>query len=184
MLGADTVYERFDEERYGAILAYHQTILAPPCGCLNHLVRLAHQPLCLPHRTTRFIYDFISYPFGLYTTTVISGIVRSNASLNITFGWSVVIKCVLIHEIEPQWSDPPIPACFLCRDNRWRIRRRLSWSQVQPDSRATPPIYFRIYLVWPLLDAQAARWSFRRHVWDLFDFRPVWGAWSLARPRV
>ena len=115
MLGADTIYERFDEERYGAVLAYHQTVLAPPCGCLNHLVRVSHQPLSLPHRTTRFIYDFISYPFGLYTTTVISGIVPSNASLNITFGWSVVIKCVPIHEIEPQWSDLPIPACFLCQ---------------------------------------------------------------------
>ena len=115
MLGADTVYERFDEERYGAVLAYHQTVLAPPCGRLNHLVRVSHQPLSLPHRTTRFIYDFISYPFGLYTTTVISGIVPSNASLNITFGWSVVIKCVPIHEIEPQWSDLPIPACFLCQ---------------------------------------------------------------------
>ncbi|KAF8501272.1 metabolite transporter [Gautieria morchelliformis] len=36
-----------------------------------------------------FIYDFISYPFGLYTTTVLGNIVPADASFGVSLGWSV-----------------------------------------------------------------------------------------------
>lgn len=41
---------------------------------------------------TWFIYDWISYPFGLYTSTILTGVEPANASLTISLGWSVVIN--------------------------------------------------------------------------------------------
>ncbi|KAJ7760749.1 MFS Git1p-related glycerophosphoinositol and glycerophosphocholine permease [Mycena maculata] len=41
---------------------------------------------------TWFIYDFITYPFGIYSTTVVDIITDSNASLSVVFGWNVVIN--------------------------------------------------------------------------------------------
>jgi hypothetical protein len=41
---------------------------------------------------TWFIYDFITYPFGIYTTTITNNITGGNTSLSVVFGWNVVIK--------------------------------------------------------------------------------------------
>ncbi|KAM5538502.1 hypothetical protein V8D89_007835 [Ganoderma adspersum] len=41
---------------------------------------------------TWFIYDFITYPFGLYSSTVTDTITGGNTSLSVVFGWSVVIN--------------------------------------------------------------------------------------------
>ncbi|KAF8583045.1 MFS Git1p-related glycerophosphoinositol and glycerophosphocholine permease [Ramaria rubella] len=41
---------------------------------------------------TWFIYDFITYPFGLYSSTVLDSVEPANASLAIVFGWNVVIN--------------------------------------------------------------------------------------------
>ncbi|KAI0329084.1 metabolite transporter [Cubamyces sp. BRFM 1775] len=45
---------------------------------------------------TWFIYDFITYPFGLYTSTVTNTITGGNDSLSVVFGWSVVINLFYI----------------------------------------------------------------------------------------
>jgi len=39
-----------------------------------------------------FVYDFITYPFGLYGSTVLSSVVPATASLAVVFGWNVVIN--------------------------------------------------------------------------------------------
>ncbi|KAH9917111.1 metabolite transporter [Epithele typhae] len=41
---------------------------------------------------TWFIYDFITYPFGLYSSTVTNIITGSDATLVVVFGWAVVIN--------------------------------------------------------------------------------------------
>jgi len=38
-----------------------------------------------------FIYDFITYPFGIYSSTVVDTITNNNASLSVVFGWNIVI---------------------------------------------------------------------------------------------
>jgi MFS family permease len=43
-----------------------------------------------------FIYDFITYPFGLYSSTITDAVVGKNASLTVVFGWSVVINLFYI----------------------------------------------------------------------------------------
>lgn len=44
----------------------------------------------------QFIYDFITYPFGIYSSTVVNGIIGDKSSLYVTFGWNVVIKSVIL----------------------------------------------------------------------------------------
>jgi MFS family permease len=39
-----------------------------------------------------FIYDFITYPFGLYSSTITDAVTGGSSSLTIVFGWSVVIN--------------------------------------------------------------------------------------------
>lgn len=39
-----------------------------------------------------FIYDFIMYPFGIYSSTVINNITGGSSSLSIVLAWSVVIN--------------------------------------------------------------------------------------------
>ncbi|CAG7846966.1 Probable metabolite transport protein C1271.09 [Serendipita indica DSM 11827] len=41
---------------------------------------------------TWFLYDFIAYPFGLYSSTVVDSIIGSTNSLVVIFGWAVVIN--------------------------------------------------------------------------------------------
>jgi len=41
---------------------------------------------------TWFIYDFITYPFGIYSSTVIDSIIGDTDSLYVVFGWNVVIN--------------------------------------------------------------------------------------------
>ncbi|KAI6133564.1 major facilitator superfamily domain-containing protein [Pisolithus croceorrhizus] len=38
-----------------------------------------------------FIYDFITYPFGIYASTITNNVTGGNSSLTVVFGWSVVI---------------------------------------------------------------------------------------------
>ncbi|KAL7279070.1 metabolite transporter [Trametes coccinea BRFM310] len=45
---------------------------------------------------TWFLYDFITYPFGLYSSTVTNTITGGNDSLTVVFGWSVVINLFYI----------------------------------------------------------------------------------------
>lgn len=40
-----------------------------------------------------FIYDFISYPFGIYSSVITSSIIKDKHDLVQTFGWSTVITC-------------------------------------------------------------------------------------------
>ncbi|KAL0954582.1 hypothetical protein HGRIS_003542 [Hohenbuehelia grisea] len=41
---------------------------------------------------TWFLYDFIVYPFGLYSSTVVNNITGGNNSLTVILGWNVVIN--------------------------------------------------------------------------------------------
>ncbi|KAI0251158.1 metabolite transporter [Lactifluus subvellereus] len=41
---------------------------------------------------TWFIYDFITYPFGIYSSTIVDTITGSNTSLSVVFGWATVIN--------------------------------------------------------------------------------------------
>jgi MFS family permease len=41
---------------------------------------------------TWFIYDFITYPFGIYSSTVVDTITGGNTSLSVVFGWATVIN--------------------------------------------------------------------------------------------
>ncbi|KAN0127352.1 Major facilitator superfamily domain containing protein [Lactarius tabidus] len=41
---------------------------------------------------TWFIYDFITYPFGIYSSTVVNTITGGNDSLSVVFGWATVIN--------------------------------------------------------------------------------------------
>ena len=41
---------------------------------------------------TWFIYDFITYPFGLYSSTITNNITGGSDSLTVVFGWATVIK--------------------------------------------------------------------------------------------
>ncbi|EIW83999.1 MFS Git1p-related glycerophosphoinositol and glycerophosphocholine permease [Coniophora puteana RWD-64-598 SS2] len=43
-----------------------------------------------------FIYDFITYPFGIYSSTITDAITGGNSSLSVVFGWSVVINLFYI----------------------------------------------------------------------------------------
>lgn len=39
-----------------------------------------------------FLYDIISYPFGIYSSTIVDSIIGDTNSLTVIFGWSVVIN--------------------------------------------------------------------------------------------
>lgn len=41
---------------------------------------------------TWFIYDFITYPFSIYSSTVVDTITGNSSALSIVFGWNVVIN--------------------------------------------------------------------------------------------
>jgi len=43
-----------------------------------------------------FIYDFITYPFGLYSSTITDAVIGKSSSLAVVFGWSVVINLFYI----------------------------------------------------------------------------------------
>ncbi|KAG2053121.1 MFS general substrate transporter [Suillus hirtellus] len=43
-----------------------------------------------------FIYDFITYPFVLYSSTITDTVTGGNSSLTVVFGWSVVINLFYI----------------------------------------------------------------------------------------
>jgi len=41
---------------------------------------------------TWFIYDFITYPFGIYSSIVVNDITGGSSALSVVFGWNVVIN--------------------------------------------------------------------------------------------
>ncbi|PCH42143.1 MFS Git1p-like glycerophosphoinositol and glycerophosphocholine permease [Wolfiporia cocos MD-104 SS10] len=45
---------------------------------------------------TWFIYDFITYPFGIYSSIVVDNITGGSSALSVVFGWSVVINLFYI----------------------------------------------------------------------------------------
>ncbi|CAE6470669.1 unnamed protein product [Rhizoctonia solani] len=45
---------------------------------------------------TWFIYDFITYPFGIYSSTVVDSIIGGTDSLYVIFGWNVAINLFYI----------------------------------------------------------------------------------------
>jgi len=45
---------------------------------------------------TWFIYDFITYPFGLYSSTVVNNVTGGSTALSIVFGWNVIINLFYI----------------------------------------------------------------------------------------
>ncbi|KAH9838230.1 major facilitator superfamily domain-containing protein [Rhodofomes roseus] len=45
---------------------------------------------------TWFIYDFITYPFGLFSSTVVDNITNNSSALSVVFGWNVVINLFYI----------------------------------------------------------------------------------------
>ncbi|THH29999.1 hypothetical protein EUX98_g4190 [Antrodiella citrinella] len=62
---------------------------------------------------TWFCYDFITYPFGLYTSTIVNNITHDNASLSVVFGWGTVINlfympgtiggALIVDYLGPKW---------------------------------------------------------------------------------
>ncbi|KAJ3571382.1 hypothetical protein NP233_g3790 [Leucocoprinus birnbaumii] len=60
-----------------------------------------------------FLYDFIVYPFGIYSTTILNNITGGNDSLAVIFGWNVVIHLMgipgaiggawLLDYLDPKW---------------------------------------------------------------------------------
>ncbi|KZT00832.1 metabolite transporter [Laetiporus sulphureus 93-53] len=45
---------------------------------------------------TWFIYDFITYPFGIYSSVVVDDITGNSTALSVVFGWNVVINLFYI----------------------------------------------------------------------------------------
>lgn len=45
---------------------------------------------------TWFLYDFIVYPFGIYSSTIVDNITGGSTSLSVVFGWNVVINLFYI----------------------------------------------------------------------------------------
>jgi len=41
---------------------------------------------------TWFLYDFIVYPFGIYSSTIVDNITGGSTSLTVVFGWNVIIN--------------------------------------------------------------------------------------------
>ncbi|KAF7970998.1 hypothetical protein HWV62_22253 [Athelia sp. TMB] len=56
------------------------------------LILKRYWPGLLALSTSWFIYDFITYPFGLYSSTVVDSITGNSDSLTVVFGWSVIIN--------------------------------------------------------------------------------------------
>ncbi|KAG6908326.1 hypothetical protein DXG01_005237 [Tephrocybe rancida] len=45
---------------------------------------------------TWFLYDFITYPFGIYSSTIVDSITGGSTTLTVVFGWTVVINLFYI----------------------------------------------------------------------------------------
>ncbi|KAL4252327.1 major facilitator superfamily protein [Abortiporus biennis] len=41
---------------------------------------------------TWFVYDFITYPFGIYSSTIVDNITHNDTSIAVVFGWATVIN--------------------------------------------------------------------------------------------
>ncbi|KAF9063053.1 MFS Git1p-related glycerophosphoinositol and glycerophosphocholine permease [Rhodocollybia butyracea] len=64
--------------------------------------------------TVWFIYDFIVYPFGIFSSTVINNITGGNESLTVVMGWNVVINlfympgtiggAFIVDYLGPKWT--------------------------------------------------------------------------------
>ncbi|KAF8339919.1 MFS Git1p-related glycerophosphoinositol and glycerophosphocholine permease [Cantharellus anzutake] len=56
------------------------------------LIFRRYWPSLIAISVTWFIYDFITYPFGLYSSTILLGVLGKDPSLYKSFGWNVVIN--------------------------------------------------------------------------------------------
>jgi len=56
------------------------------------LVIRRYWPSLVAISLTWFIYDFITYPFGIYSSTVVNNIIGDNSSIPVVFGWNVIIN--------------------------------------------------------------------------------------------
>jgi MFS family permease len=45
---------------------------------------------------TWFLYDFITYPFGIYSSTVVNNVTGGSTALSVVFGWNVIINLFYI----------------------------------------------------------------------------------------
>ncbi|TFK46065.1 MFS Git1p-related glycerophosphoinositol and glycerophosphocholine permease [Heliocybe sulcata] len=64
---------------------------------------------------TWFIYDFITYPFGIYSSTVTNVVTGGSSALSVVFGWNVVINlfyipgtvggAFLVDYLGPKWCQ-------------------------------------------------------------------------------
>jgi len=63
---------------------------------------------------TWFIYDFITYPFGIYSSIIVDNITGSSSDLVVVFGWNVVINlfympgtiigAFIVDYLGPKWT--------------------------------------------------------------------------------
>jgi sugar phosphate permease len=60
------------------------------------LVIRRYWPSLLAISLTWFIYDFITYPFGIYSSTVIDNITGGSAAIPVIFGWNTIINLFYI----------------------------------------------------------------------------------------
>lgn len=51
---------------------------------------------------SRFIYDFITYPFGLFSTPILASVEPPGTSYGAILGWNVVVKYV--HAPSPKYA--------------------------------------------------------------------------------
>lgn len=96
---------------------------------------------------TWFIYDWITYPFGIYASTITDQVIP-NASLyqNIAWGTLINVSCTLRYV---HWC---LTCLVLLRSwyNCGSIHRRLPWPQVQHDHWLAAPGCLRLRPVWRL----------------------------------
>jgi hypothetical protein len=86
MKNASIPYSLIIKRYWVSLAAVSLTWLVPPSFIFINVA----------HRTCRFIYDFITYPFGLYSSTILDSVEPAGSSLAVIFGWNVVIKFVSI----------------------------------------------------------------------------------------
>ncbi|KAJ5100099.1 hypothetical protein N7532_007100 [Penicillium argentinense] len=79
------VSEEFDEEAAHSILAGGEEVLAP----------FARRVWLVVYRFNSISYNYISYPFGLFSSTIV-GRVNPSSSLALSMAWGTLINCFYI----------------------------------------------------------------------------------------
>ncbi|KAJ3716103.1 putative metabolite transporter [Lentinula raphanica] len=60
------------------------------------LVLRRYWPSLVAISATWFIYDFITYPFGIYSSTVVDNITGGSDAIPVVFGWNIIINLFYI----------------------------------------------------------------------------------------